>query len=151
MVGDPFGEIMVKYFKIVAYLITRFALKVNPKIKFSYLGDSIGWGFIFVNLWLSLVFYELIIESFYPKFIDQYTYGKIINPVMLTVAILMISEFFIFFYKDQWKDFIPVIEQMDEKERRKLCWRVIWFLILAVPLSIVLLIIKHPKLVTWTG
>lgn len=142
---------MIKYMQILAYLITLLARKANSKIKYGYLGDSIGWGFVLVNFWVSTIFFELLVESFHPNFIEKLSYGKVLNPVVIGIAILMILEYFIFFSRDQWREFVPEIEQMDRQKRRKLCWRVIWFLIIAVPLSIVLLILKNPMLVTWTG
>lgn len=137
--------------KILAYLITRLAKKGNPKIKFTYLGDSIMWGYMLLNIWLVVILYDVLLESFFGEFVDKYSNGKILNPYVITAVLLMIFEFFIFFSKDQWKEFIPAIEKMNRKERRKLCWRVIWFLLITVPLSIVILLIKHPMLTTWTG
>lgn len=137
--------------KILAYLITRLAKRVNPKIKFSYLGDSIGWGYLFVNLWISITLFDLIVETVLPGTKQILYKNKLLNPVMISVAILMIFEFFIFFSKDQWKEFIPAIAEMDRIKRKKLCWRVIWFLIIAVPLSLIALFIKYPMLTTWTG
>lgn len=142
---------MIKYLKILAYLITVLARKGNPRIKYDYLGDSIGWGFLLINLWLVIVFYDLFIESVFPGFVDKYTNGKILNPYVVTAAFMMILEFFIFFSKDQWRQFIPEFEQMEWKKRRILCWRVILFLIVTFPISIILLVIKYPLLITWTG
>ena len=109
------------------------------------------WGFMLINIWFVIILYDVLVEYFFDEFVDHYSNGKIFNPYVSTAVILMIFEFFIFFSKDQWKEFIPEIEQMDRKERRKLCWRVIWFFIITVPLSIVALLIKHPMLTTWTG
>lgn len=142
---------MTLYLKITAYLITRFAKRMNPKLSFSYLGNSIMWGYFLINFWITIICSDLIIESVFP-WSKEYLYkGKILNQYTILFLILMITEFFIFFSRNQWKTFIPEIEQMERKKRRKICWRVIWFFLIAVPVSIVLLLIKYPMLHTWTG
>lgn len=142
---------MIKYLKVFAFLITRFARKINRKLPFNYFGDSIMWGYMFVNVWISITIFDLIIDCLFPGIKDTLYINKAINPIVGLVVFFMIIEFFIFFSKDQWKEFIPAIEKMDRKKRRKLCWRVIWFLIIAFPLSVIALLFKYPMLTTWTG